>query len=217
MSTAIAIAAEAYRRAKLDQPLTTFDATLEYPYNLAKDLFNSVIREMNRKGRFWFAETSQALAYSAGVYAYNLTSLGIDPKAIRIVRRETSGYEADLSPMSIVSFLRVYRRSTLLTQMPEAYAIMGAALNLSTIPDLDYGLKVYYFRDLPLVTATTDTMICQESDEDVFIEGIAAQVMKAIGRSDWQAQYQLYMDRVKELLADQKQDTRLPLVMPAQF
>lgn len=217
MSTALEIAADAYRLCKLDQELTSFDATLEFPYKLAKTLFNEVIREMNRKGHFSFTATSTALTYSAGVYTYDLSALGIDPKAIRVIRMEATDQWGELTPVNHITFMRRYRMAAIPTQKPVAYTKYADTLELNAKPDQDYSIVIYHYQDLPLIASATDTLLCQASDEDVFQKGIQAYLLKAIGRDDWQAQYQIYMQRLSDLLADTKKDTALPTRMPRAF
>lgn len=216
-TTALNIAAAAYRQANLDQTLSSFSMS-DFPYNIALDLFNTVIREMNRLGRYWFAETSTSLTYSGGVYQWSYQSLGqIDPKAILRIRKEASNYWGELIQYNYRAFQQQFRIADIPTQEPRYWTKYAGNIELDSKPDQDYTMKVYYLQDLPLISATTDTLLCQVSDEDVFQEGIYAYLLNRLGRPDWQQAYQVYMTKVKSLLADLNQDTGLPRQMPAAF
>lgn len=212
-STALQLAASAYKQANQDQDLTSFSMT-DYPYNIAKDLFNTVIQEMNRWGRYWFAETQTALTYSNGVYQYNCTSLGIDPKGILRIRKEATDHYGELTQMNKRRFQQLFRRSTISTGEPCYWTKYAGVIELNSIPDQDYSLQIYYLRDLPLITSDSDTLLCQETDEDVFREGAYAYLLQRLGRADWQTVYQMYQSKAMSLLANMKQDDGQPTQFP---
>lgn len=216
MATALEIAAAAYRQANLDQDLSSFSMT-DFPYSIALDLFNTVIREMNRKGRYWFAESTANLTYSVGVYQYTYASLSVDPNAILRIRKEATDKWEELTQMNWRKFQEYYRRSAIQTTEPKYWSKYNGQIELNCIPDQDYTIKVYHLRDLPLIAATTDTLLCQVSDEDVFQEGIYAYLLNRLSRADWITAYQTYINKVDSLLADMKEDVGLPRQMPAAF
>lgn len=217
-STALELLNSAYKQANLDQDVTSFTMD-EFPYSIAKDLINTVIQEMNRKGRYWFAESSAALAYSAGVYQYTYSTIGAgcDPKGILRIRKEAEDYMQELIQVNWRAFQHRFRRSAIQTGEPRYFAKYGNQIELDCIPDQDYELRCYYLRDMPLITATTDTLLCQETDEDVFREGVYCYLLNRLGRADWNAAYQFYLSKVEELLADMKQDVGIARQFPAAF
>lgn len=216
MANALAIAASAFKQANLDQTLSSFSMT-DFPYNCALDLFNLVIREMNRKGRYWFAETSQTLAYSAGVYQYNYNTLNIPPHAILRLRKEATDHYGELTQLNWREFQQLYRRSAIETTEPVAWSKYGGLLELSSKPDQDYTIKVYYLQALPLVVNTTDSLLGGDENEDVYQEGVYAYLLQRLARQDWQQAYQLFDAKTNALLADIKQDAGQPRQLPAAF
>ena len=217
-TSALDICESAYRQANLDQTLSSFSMT-DFPYSIAQDLLNTVIQEMNRKGAYWFTETSADLTYSGGVYQYTFSSVAsdLDPKRILRLRKESTNHKQELIQMNWRRFQERYRRDAVQTGEPLHWAKYGNSLELSTIPDQDYTIKVYYLRDMPLVTATTDTLLCQVGDEDVFREGVYAYLLDRLGRPDAQAKMAAYLNKVGDLLADMKQDSGIALQIPAAF
>jgi hypothetical protein len=217
MSTAVELCAAAYRLANLDQELTSFATTQEFPYNNALYFLNAVIQEMNRLGAYWFTETTTNLTYSPGVYQYNLSALNIDPQKILRVRRESVTQAGELEQWNWRRFQQTYRRSALLTTVPSVFSKYGGHLELNCIPDQDYTLKVYHLRDMPKLSATTDTLLIPDADEDVIIDGVHAKLLQAMGRPDWGNYYTQFIEKSRSLLADMKQDMGLPRQMPANF
>jgi hypothetical protein len=189
----------------------------DFPYNIAKDLFNTVIQEMNRWGRYWFAETRASLAYATGTYQYNCNTLKIDPKGILRIRKETEDHYGELTQLNWRRFQQLFRRSEISTAEPCFWAKYGGVIEFNAKPDQDYNLTVYYLRDLPLIATDTDILLCQETDEDVFREGVYAYLLQRLGRGDWQQAYQLYQEKARNLLADMNQDDGQPTQMPAVF
>ena len=217
-STALQIAASAYAQANMDQTLTSFSMS-DFPYNVAKDLLNTVIQEMNRMGRYWFTETSATLSYSGGVYQYTYSSIAsnLDPKGILRLRKELVDHKQELVQVNWRAFQERYRRDAVQTAEPLYWAKFGSQLELNTIPDQDYTIKVYYLRDMPLVTSSGDYLLCQDTDEDVFREGVYAYLLNRLGRPDWEKAYQIFRDKASDLLADMRQDVGLARQMPASF
>ena len=217
MSTAIQVCAEAYRNANLDQDLTSFSTSQEFPYNLSIDLINKVIREMNRMGSWWFTETETALAYTVGVYSYSFTSLSVDPKKVLRIRREVSGQQGELRQYNWRQFQITFRQSSILTTLPTGWSKYGNTLELNVIPDQDYTLGLYHYRDMPVIAATTDTFLVPVADEDVLTDGVYAYLLQRMGRPDFQAAYQLFKEKAVALMGDNRQDAGLPSQMPANF
>ncbi len=217
MSTAIDICAAAYRQANLDQDLTSFSTSQEFPYNISLDILNTVIQEMNRMGNFWFAETKTALTYSAGIYSYSFTSLGIDPKRITRIRKEATNFWGDMQEFNWKHFQRIFRQVTMPTTQPFAFSKFGDSLELDVIPDQDYSLYVYHFKDMPQIANTTDTLLVPATDEDVVREGVYAYLCERMGRSDFAPAYQVFMEKAKTLLTNMMEDAGIPTQMPATF
>jgi hypothetical protein len=143
--------------------------------------------------------------------------LGIDPKGILRIRKEATDHFGELREMNKRSFEQRFRRSAVSTGEPCFWTKYGGTLELNAKPDQDYSLTVYYLRDLPLIASDTDTLLCQETDEDVFREGVYAYLLQRLGRADWQTAYQMYTAKAQALLADMKQDSGMPTQMPAAF
>lgn len=217
MSDAITICAEAYRQANLDQELTSFSTSQEFPYNNALGILRHVVREMNRLGNYWFTETSTNLSYSAGVYQYSFSTLGIDPRRITEIRRSAADYLGVLEPLNYKQFQKKYRGSAIQTTMPSAFSKYGDTLEFNVIPDQDYEIKVFHFNDIPLPTATDSTFPIPEDDEDVLIDGVYAYLLQRMGRPDFMEAYQVFSKKAKDLLADMKQDQGMSHQMPSNF
>lgn len=217
-STALQLVASAYKQANMDQTVTSFSMS-DFPYSIAKDLLNTVISEMNREGHYWFTETSASLTYSAGVYqyAYSTIGSGLDPKGILRIRKEATDHQGELIQLNWRHFQQRFRRSAIETREPRYWSKYGNQIELDAKPDQDYELKIYYLRDMPMITATTDTLLCQETDEDVFREGVYAYLLNRLGRADWDDAYQFYWKKALSLLADMKQDVGTPRQFPAAF
>lgn len=181
------------------------------------DLINGVIAEMNRQGTYWFTETSQALTYGANTYTYDLEALNIDPRMIKEVRREADGFVASLEQLQAAQFRRQYRSTAVVTATPSAWAKYGYTLELDCKQSQDFSLRVYYWRELPLITATTDTLLSDASYDDVYVAGVMAYLKKRMGKPDWSTDYQEYMEKVKQLIMASTSDLGLPLQMPARF
>ena len=217
MTTAIDLCAEAYRRANLDQNLTTFSTSLEFPYNLAKDIFNNVVRYINRKGYYWYAETITALAYSPGVYTYSFETLGINPTKVLYIRREATDHWGELEQWQEEKFLNRYRSSAIVTARPSAWSKFGDVLSLNCIPDQDYTLKAYHLVNIPLATNPTDTTIIPLAQQDALNAGVYAYLLQAMGRPDTGQAMQIFQAIISDLLADTKQDLGLATQLPANF
>jgi len=215
-SSALAIVAEAYRHHNLDT-ITEFNATLEFPYNLAKDILNQVIREMNRLGNYWFTETKTTLTYTGGVYQYSFNTLAIDPKRLVRIRKEASNQWGELTEYNWRHFQRLFRSSAMTTGTPSAFSKFGDVLELNCIPNQNYSLVAYHFKDMPLVSLPTDTFLIPERDEDVLVDCVHQILGFKLGRWDLGTALQACRLKIQPLLVDTKQDAGMPTQMPAAF
>ncbi len=216
MSTALDICARAYKRANLEQPLASFFMQ-DFPFNLALDLINLVIQEMNSMGHYWFTETYSSLMYSPGVNEWNFSSFQSDPKGILRIRKELAGFKGELTEVNYRYFQQNYRINDVVTGEPRYWAKYGNSFVLDTIPDKDYNLVVYHLRDMPLIVENVDTLLCQETDEHVFQEGVYAYLLNSLQRPDWDAAYANFQRKANNLLADMNQDQGLARQWPAAF
>jgi hypothetical protein len=217
MATAVQIIAEAYRQLNEREP-TSFSTTAEFPLNIAKDILNKAIREMNRLGNLWFMETSTPLTYGVGVYQYDLTALNIDPKRIAYIRRDSDDNRGELKQYQSRNFLKAFRGpNTITSTAPTAWTKYNSTLELNVIPDRDYELKVYHFRDMPLVATTTDTFLIPERDEDVLTDICMEWLKVRIGQQDTQTALVNTKVKVSPFLVQIESDAGLPLQMPAAF
>lgn len=215
-SDAVTLCASAYRQMNLGS-LSSFSTSQNYPFNIALDVLNTVIQEMNRKGSYGWSKTETALTYSAGVYTYDLSTLAIDPKRIFLIQRTATDYQGSIDKVEWRQFQELYRRSAILTAMPTYYTVFKETLELNTKPDQDYTIKAYHYKDMPKVTATTDTLLVPETDEDIIIEGVMAFLSGRIGRPDAASLQAAWRLKLNDLLVDVKKDAGLPNQMPANF
>jgi len=216
MSTAVQIVTEAYRKHNLDE-VTSFATTQEFPYNLANSLINDVITKMNRLGSFWFTETKTQLAHSEGTYTWNLNTLAIDPKKIRFIQMEATDHWGELVPYSFRQFQNWYRRASIPTQKPTAWTYHANTLELNYKPDQDYSIYVYHFKDMPKVTAVSDTFLIPEADEDILIDNCYEMLGFYLGRWDEARALAVIEAKTQPLLADMKKDRGIPRQMPRAF
>ena len=216
MSTALQIVTEAYRKHNLDE-VTSFSTSQEFPFNIALNTINDVIRYANRLGSYWFTETKTSLTYGVSTYTYSFNTLGVDPKRIKFIRKEATDKWGELKEVNHREFLKLYRRQALVTTEPTAWTKFGDTLELNTQPDQDYSIKVYHFKDMPVVSATTDTFLVPERDEDILIESCYLMLGAKIGkwkRAEAEAEIRFLFG---PFLADLKQDSGMPTQFPAAF
>jgi hypothetical protein len=223
-TTALQVCASAYRQANVDQTLTSLSNTQEFPYNIALDLLNKAILELNRMGNFWFCETSVTLPYSSGVSSYNLNTLAtpvVEPKRITRLRAEnlTVGAAGELTEVNYRNFEYAYRTQTVPTQQPTAWAKYNGTLYLNAIPDQDYGLTLYYYQDLPSASNVdgSDIMIVPDAHIDILQDGVYAYLLSRMGRPDFQNAYSLWQAKAHKLVSLINKDAGLPTQMPAAF
>jgi hypothetical protein len=215
-STAIQLIAEAYRQLNLTEP-TSFGASQEFPLNIAKDVLNKVIREMNRLGNLWFTETATLLAYSGGVYTWDLSALNVDPKRIRYVRKEALNHQGELAEYPNRTFRQFFRGSAVQTAQPTGFTKSANTFELNCIPDQDYQITIYHFRDMPAVTATTDTLLVPERDEDILTENCLEWLNYRMGKQDKQMSLMNIRANTIPFLVQVKSDAGMPKQMPAAF
>jgi len=215
-ATAVQIITEAYRKHNLDE-VSSFSTSLEFPYNLAEDVINDVIRYANRLGSYWFTETKTGLTYGVGTYTYSFNTLAVDPKRIRFIWKEATNFQGELEQKNKREFMLLYRRAATVTTTPTAWTKYGDTLELNTIPDQDYSIYVYHFKDMPVVTATGDTFLIPERDEDMLIQACYHKLGAYIGKwTHAEAEGQIKF-LFGPFLADTKQDSGRPNQMPANF
>jgi hypothetical protein len=217
-STAIQIIAQAFRANNLTEP-TSFAAGQEFPVNIALDVLNKVIREMNRLGNLWFTEASKQLVFSGGSNTYDLSAATylVDPKRIRYIRKELTNHQQELREYNKRDFLQRFRSSTVSTAEPTAFTKYGNVLELDTIPDQNYQVTVYHFQDMPLVVNTTDTFLIPERDEDILIDSCTALLKARTGQLDEGSALQLIRANTMPFLVQVKTDAGMPKQMPAAF
>lgn len=222
VTTALQVAAAAYLDAGTDQTLTSFSLS-EWPYSSALHIINSAIADLNRLGSYSFSESSLVLPYSAGVYTYNLNTVGpaiIEPRRIMRLRRELSGYAGELAEFNFRNFQRRFMNIQAPTQQPLAWAKYSTTLYLNSIPDQDYQLTLYYYQQIqPVVVGVNDNSptIIPEYHIDVIRDLTKAILLKEMGRTDFANQYTLAVKKATMLLARSNEDCGLPTNMPRMF
>lgn len=215
-SNALQIITEAFRHHNLNE-VTSFSTTQEFPYKIARDIINEVIRAMNRLGNYWFTEQKVILSYTPGQYAYDLQSLSIDPKGIIRMRVEATNQWANLQQLNWAHFQKQFRNMPLSTGKPLYWSKYGNTLELNAIADQDYQITIYHFKDMPQIETTTDTFLLPERDEDVLIECCYQLLGYKMGRWDYGSALTAMKVKITPLLADMKQDVGIPHQMPAAF
>lgn len=212
--TALQLCQQAYREANMSEALSTLSPNQCFPYNIAMDCLNDVLRDLNRMGSFWFMETKTPLVYSVGVHEYNLMSLGIDPLRISQVR-DNQG--AQLGQMHERNFSKRFRTGVLNTARPTVFSKFANTLSLNVIPDEDYGLVAVHYDDIPLVIGDGDFVAVPEEDEDIVVKGILASILMKMDRSASVPEYTLFKKLAEGWLVEVKQDFGLPAVRPRLF
>jgi hypothetical protein len=199
--------------------LTSFGTNQNEPFNMALDLLNDVLQEVNRQGELWFLLSSQVLAYvdSPTNYRYDLTALSIDPRRIKRVSRTVSP-KGDVKRINWPVFNERFRgEATIIENAPSHYAVFGDVLEFSTQLDKDYGMTIEYYADMPRVTAATDTLLIPERDEDVIEAGVLAYLKTRIAMPDSLTAVALYQQSLARLVYDSKKDDGAYFVRPARF
>lgn len=221
MSTAIQLLAHAYRDHSLDIP-STYDTTLEYPMNLAQGIMNEVILDLNKMGNFWFNRTKTSLTYSGGTYTYSFTTIGVNPARIEYVRKEATNYWGELKPYEYRQFLEQFRMSAVVTTQPQYYSKFNDTLELDSIPDQDYSIKVYHFKDMPQTTLTTDSystgvLLIPTEYEDLYRIGCYLYLGYKIGKWPYDEAYLGLKVKAQPFLVVTTNDSAIPQQFPAAF
>lgn len=216
--TALQLCQSAYRQAQVGE-LTAFGSNVE-PFNMAVDLLNTVIAELNRKPDMWFVRTSTTLTYSASAtnHIYDLTALSIDPRRITRIYR-TLVQTGDVQRMNWERFHQAYRRSipALDAGIPNHFAIFSDELEFDRQHDQDYGLTVEHYADMPKVTTESETLSIPENDEDVVIDGVLAYLKQRLAMPDADSYLSLWLKKLEEIRYNAKQDSGIHFIRPARF
>lgn len=215
-STAIQLVTEAYRKHNLDE-VSSFSTSLTFPYNLAQNVLNDTLREIDRIGNLTFMETSTALSYSAGVYTYAMSTLLIDPVRIKYIRKEATNYWGELQQFQERQFKKRYRMAAVATAQPSAWTKYGDTIELDAKPDQDYTITVYHYKSLQLVTATSDTFTMPSLGEDIIVSGCYQLLGAYIGKWDDLTALAKLKQIAQPFLVETKGDAGLPRQMPAGF
>jgi hypothetical protein len=205
----------AYRQANIDQTLTGFDDQQEFPYNIALDILNTVIQDVNRQANYWFTQASFNILPVA--QSYNLTTTGLDPKKLLRIRRELIGFQGDIIQVNWRVFQRHFRQGEIKTGLPKVWSKFGNVVEFDVAPDKDYQITAYCYQDIPLATELDFMIDMPDSDSDVLREGVYAYLLQRMGRNDFSTAFQLYQSKLKSLLANQKQDVGIGQRFPANF
>jgi len=221
VTNAIDICKQAYRKAKLNTSFlngwTSFSVNDESPYDQALDLLNQVIREISREKAYSFQEDIKSLTYTSGISSYNLKTLGIEPERIYRVRKTLSGALGEIKQIGYDIFSALYDPAVLIAGEPSVFSKFGTTLFLNSLLDKDYGIKIYYYKTLPLVVSASDTFIIPEHHEDVLVWGVYAYLLNAMIHPNANSAYAIYREKLSEMKRDQDQDYGIALAMPAVF
>ncbi len=217
-TTALELCRLAYVEHNLNS-LTTFSNNSPHPYNLALQGLNSIIRIMNRLGSFYFMETKTALPYLVGQFSYDLNTLTnvVDPRRIERVRIEAVDHWTDLTQKSWPDFQKVYQSSSIQTTKPTVFSKYNTTLYLNAIPDQDYSIYVYHYKDMPAITSGTDLLQVPERDEDVIVECVYQWLGYKMARWDYGTAFTAIKTVVSPLLVSLKSDVGIAHQMPAAF
>jgi hypothetical protein len=103
------------------------------------------------------------------------------------------------------------------TVEPTAWSKYGATIELNSIPDQDYSLYVYHYKDIPVISATTDEMTVPDQDMDLLERGCYFYLGYKIGKWDYATALQLLRAKAAPFLVQVKEDAGIPSQMPAAF
>jgi len=221
MSTALELLQKAYRDHSLDTP-SSYDTTLEYPLNLAQDILNEVILDLNKMGNFWFNRTITSLTYSGGTYTYSFNTIGVNPERVEFIRKTATNYWGELLPIEYRTFMKQFRMQALVTTQPQYYSKYNDTLELDSIPDQDYSIKVYHFKDMPQSTLTTDSystgvLLIPTEYEDLYRLGCYFYLGYKLGKWTYDQAYMDLKMKSQPFLVVTTNDSALPTQMPAAF
>jgi len=221
-SSPLQLAASAFQEANVGT-LSSFTMTA-FPYNHALDIINEAISEMNRAGVYTYTDLSQLLTYTPSVYTYNLDTVAaypIEPRKIQYLRLEsTTTSKGELVEYNFRDFQKRFMTGAMPTGKPLGWSKYGNTLYLSSIPDQDYKVTIYYFSSIPLITVgsnDTTSMGLPPVYEDILRKLIYALLLGVMGRPDFSTQYQLARQKVDEAVAINQTDYGMPTQMPKAF
>jgi hypothetical protein len=218
MTTALAFMQRVFRRAQMN-PFTSFATSQSFPANIALDVLQRAVEELNSRGRYEFMLTSVDLAYSVGVYEYTMSTVAADLNGEGITKIELteSNFETELISMEVQQFRNIYRRSAILTVKPVAWTDYGDTLELNSIPNQDYGIKVWYYALISKPTLVTDDIDVPERYEGVLEDMAYAYLLEALGREDFSLKYQLADKQANKFVANTSKKRSRANVMPRAF
>lgn len=130
------------------------------------DFINRAIK-FYEKENFWFTETSTTFVTVAGTETYLQTAIATNIK--NIVRVEITISTNNVYELTLrdINYIREQNSITYNTGRPTDYCIYGGYLYLSRIPDAVYTVKVFYRKDYPALSATSDTNDYLDFAEDL--------------------------------------------------
>lgn len=218
MTTALELMQRVYRRAQMNT-LGSFSTTQNFPQNIALDVLQRSVEDLNSRGRYEFMLTSVNLTYGAGVYTYTMSSVNsnLSGEAITKIELTASGHQMELDSMEVQQFRRWYRRGALQTTKPTAWTDYGDTLELSTIPDQDYTIKVWFYDLIDKPTATTDVLDIPSRYEFVLDDIAYAYLLEALGREDFVTKYQMADNQAQKFVGNTQRKRSRPRVMPGAF
>lgn len=208
---------EVFKKANLSQGISAFNSALEFPYGEAQSILNRAIDDLNDLGSFKFMYQSTALAYSAGVYTYDLNTLGINPNKIHFIEKQASNKWGELEPYNLRDFRRLFRKSAIQTTEPSAYTDYNDTLELNTIPDQDYSIKVWHYKEIERVSMGSDVLVIPKRNESVLYKMAMAHLLDTLSRPDANEKYQEAIVFSKKLVAAEYKRADKPSLMPGNF
>lgn len=217
MTTAVALAASVFRQANQYSELTSFSTSQSFPYNIALDLLNEAIDELNEKGRYRFMLTSTALTYAPSTSTYSLNTLGVDSEGILRIERNLSGYQGELAALNLQDFRARYRRSATASAVPTAWTDYGDVLELNTEPDQDYTIKCWHYDAITRVSATTDVIAVPTRHEHILKDLFLAYLAERLGRPDYLNLYTVAREKAMGMIVNTQALRSRPSRMPASF
>lgn len=220
MTTAVALASNVYRQANMDQALTSFSTSQTFPYNIALDLLNEAIDELNEKGRYRFMMTSTALSYpppDVSGSAYSLSTVGVDSEGLVKIERTATNFYGEICSMNLDAFRKLYRRQAIQSGIPTVWTDYGDVLELNTAPDQDYSLVAFHYPIITRMTATSDTIAVPERHEHIIQDLMLAYLAQRLGRPDYQDLYVIAINKADKMLVNTQRLRSRPTRMPAAF
>lgn len=218
MTTALELMQRVFRRAQMST-LSSFSTSQNFPNNIALDVLQRAVEELNSRGRYEFMLTSAALSYSVGVYSYTISNVSadLDGEGITKIELTANNHQGELTSMEVQQFRNLYRRSSLLTTKPVAWTDYGDTLELNCIPDQDYSMRVWYYATITKPAATTDVLDVPTRYEGVLEDMAYAYLLEALGREDAMAKYQMADRQANKFVANTQKKRSRANIMPRAF